>query len=110
SSAQGNGSAMLGLAQNALSLAPRLRGCCGMRKSAMNRLLLLLPALLAALAPDSVRALDPTRSLVQMYHRTFARDDGLPGAVTAIAQTTDGFLWIGTASGLYRFDGVLFER
>ena len=81
-----------------------------MRKSAMNRLLLLLPALLAALAPDSVRALDPTRSLVQMYHRTFARDDGLPGAVTAIAQTTDGFLWIGTASGLYRFDGVSFER
>jgi hypothetical protein len=28
----------------------------------------------------------------------------------ALAQTTDGFLWLGTAQGLYRFDGVSFER
>ena len=81
-----------------------------MRKFATNRLVLLLAALLVMWAPGSVHALDPTRSIAQMYHRTFGRDDGLPGAVTAIAQTTDGFLWIGTASGLYRFDGVLFER
>ncbi len=76
----------------------------------MNRLWLLLPVFLVLLAPTHVCALDPDRQIAQMYHRAYARDDGLPGAVSAIAQTTDGFLWIGTASGLYRFDGVRFER
>ncbi len=36
--------------------------------------------------------------------------DGLPGnTVTAIQQTQDGYLWIGTLSGLVRFDGVRFQ-
>jgi len=36
-------------------------------------------------------------------------DDGLPdSSVTAIAQTPDGYLWIGTGNGLARFDGVRF--
>jgi hypothetical protein len=36
--------------------------------------------------------------------------DGVFDAVpTRIAQTTDGFLWIGTESGLIRFDGVHFQ-
>ena len=32
------------------------------------------------------------------------------GAVLALAQTSDGFLWLGTASGLLRFDGSVLER
>jgi signal transduction histidine kinase/ligand-binding sensor domain-containing protein len=36
-------------------------------------------------------------------------DDGLPdSSVTAITQTPDGYLWIGTYNGLARFDGVRF--
>ena len=35
---------------------------------------------------------------------------GLPqSSVTAIAQTPDGFLWVGTSGGLVRFDGVRFH-
>ena len=35
--------------------------------------------------------------------------DGLPSdSVTAIIQTHDGFLWVGTSEGLVRFDGVKF--
>ena len=30
-------------------------------------------------------------------------------SVYALAQTTDGFLWVGTSTGLYRFDGLKFE-
>ncbi len=34
---------------------------------------------------------------------------GLPqSSVTALAQTPDGFLWVGTSDGLVRFDGTRF--
>ena len=36
-------------------------------------------------------------------------DNGLPqNSVTAIAQTSDGYLWLTTNDGLVRFDGVRF--
>ncbi len=36
--------------------------------------------------------------------------DGLPGnTITAIEQTSDGYLWIGTLNGLARFDGLRFQ-
>jgi hypothetical protein len=38
-------------------------------------------------------------------------EDGLPGnTVVGVAQTPDGFLWVATASGLVRFDGVRFQE
>lgn len=41
--------------------------------------------------------------------RTWHTDEGLPdNVVQAIAQTPDGYLWIGTRAGLARFDGVQF--
>jgi ligand-binding sensor domain-containing protein len=47
-------------------------------------------------------------------HRNWRVEDGLPQSrVQAISQTPDGYLWIGTASGLVRFDGlnfVVFDR
>lgn len=37
-------------------------------------------------------------------------DDGLPqSTVTAVTQTRDGYLWLGTQKGLVRFDGVRFK-
>jgi ligand-binding sensor domain-containing protein len=37
-------------------------------------------------------------------------EDGLPeNTITSIAQTPDGYLWLGTFSGLARFDGVRFK-
>lgn len=43
--------------------------------------------------------------MVRVWHAT----DGLPSdSVTAILQTRDGFLWVGTSSGLVWFDGVKF--
>lgn len=41
--------------------------------------------------------------------RLWQTHDGLPDqAVQAFAQTTDGYLWVGTAAGLVRFDGAEF--
>jgi signal transduction histidine kinase/ligand-binding sensor domain-containing protein len=43
------------------------------------------------------------------FTRDWQTDDGLPNnRVTAIAQGHDGYLWIGTAVGLARFDGLHF--
>jgi len=45
------------------------------------------------------------------YRRVWQTEEGLPAAnVTGIAQTRDGYLWLGTQNGLARFDGVQFEE
>ena len=49
------------------------------------------------------------RTVVQYSSRTWTSDDGLPHSrVQAIAQTRDGYLWVGTRDGLARFDGMQF--
>jgi len=46
----------------------------------------------------------------QYASRTWHIDEGLPdNLVQAIAQTPDGYLWVGTRAGLARFDGVQFS-
>jgi ligand-binding sensor domain-containing protein/signal transduction histidine kinase len=70
-----------------------------------------LVALLFLLAPPaSTFALNPDRDLSQYTCRNWSRQNGLPGnGVNAIAQTIDGYLWLGTSAGLVRFDGIDFE-
>ncbi len=42
--------------------------------------------------------------------RLWQSEDGLPNnIIQAIAQTRDGYLWVGTREGLARFDGVQFQ-
>lgn len=55
-------------------------------------------------------ALDPNRDIHQFAHRSWGEKEGYPGRAQALAQTRDGFVWIGTEQGLFRFDGVHFER
>ena len=48
--------------------------------------------------------------LPNYFSRSRKTENGLPdNAVTAVAQTGDGYLWIGTYGGLVRFDGVRFK-
>jgi hypothetical protein len=58
----------------------------------------------------AARALDPDRDIHQLAHRSWGAREGYPGRSQALAQTRDGFLWIGSDVGLFRFDGVHFER
>jgi signal transduction histidine kinase/ligand-binding sensor domain-containing protein len=46
----------------------------------------------------------------QLYHTTWSASQGVTGAVIALAQTSDGYLWVGTTDGLFRFDGMSVER
>jgi len=48
--------------------------------------------------------------LADYHHTQWTAADGAPLGARALAQTRDGWLWIGTPDGLYRFDGVRFER
>jgi len=61
------------------------------------------------LAAQAAWAVDPAVHITQYAHTASRLQDGFfTGAPTAIAQTRDGYLWIGTANGLFRFDGVRF--
>ena len=54
-------------------------------------------------------ALDSRRDLSQFSHEVWLTENGLPqNTVHAIAQTRDGYVWIGTEEGLARFDGIRF--
>lgn len=58
---------------------------------------------------QQVFALDPTRTLTQSVHRIWQVQQGLPQAwIYSIVQTHDGYLWLGTQTGLVKFDGVRF--
>jgi signal transduction histidine kinase/ligand-binding sensor domain-containing protein len=66
--------------------------------------------IVAWVAASSAWALDPTKRLSQYAHTSWRSRDGYFGGSypVSIAQTQDGFIWIGTTSGLIRFDGVRF--
>jgi ligand-binding sensor domain-containing protein/signal transduction histidine kinase len=56
-------------------------------------------------------AIDRNRTLGQYVHDSWGIDRGFPDeTVTSIAQTRDGYLWIGTNKSLIRFDGLSFQR
>lgn len=57
--------------------------------------------------PPSARALDPSLDISQYAHLAWTFRNGFSnGAVYAIAQTPDGYLWMGTSSGVVRYDGA----
>jgi ligand-binding sensor domain-containing protein/signal transduction histidine kinase len=56
-------------------------------------------------------ALDPNRMTSQYVREEWSSERGFPGGrVRTIAQTADGYLWIGTDDGLVRFDGFNFNH
>ncbi len=82
----------------------------------MNRYLKIRVQLLVILiielgAISSLVALDPTKTINQYGHNAWVRQNGLPANAANVAlQTRDGYLWIGTSAGLFRFDGNRFQQ
>ena len=67
----------------------------------------LLPAVCLLMAPGTLLADGNS----EWFARPWESYDGLPNnTVQGIAQTPDGYLWLGTPSGLVRFDGVHFDE
>ena len=65
--------------------------------------------LLLFLITNPAKAVDPNRRISQYGHTAWRMQDGVFNSTpNVIAQTTDGFIWIGTQAGLVRFDGSRF--
>jgi len=55
-------------------------------------------------------SLDSNKELDEYFIRTWTVQSGLPiNSITALIQTEDGYIWVGTRAGLARFDGVRFK-
>jgi signal transduction histidine kinase/ligand-binding sensor domain-containing protein len=82
------------------------RGSRTVRDLAVTSLLLI--------AATVATALEPTTSLANYNRQIWVMENGLPqNTIQAMAQTQDGFIWLGTEVGLVRFDGngfQLFDR
>ncbi len=89
-----------------LHYMPRSRLVCASRRL----LMLMICWLVVGLTASSALALDPTKAITEFVHTSWTEKDGVPADVRALAQTTDGYLWLGTAMGLYHFDGVNFAH
>jgi hypothetical protein len=87
------------------SRAPAGRGALGVltRIAAAGVVLSLMPL-------PAAHALDPERSIAQYKHKRWTGADGAPSSIYKMIQTRDGFLWLATGDGLFRFDGIAFDR
>jgi len=96
----GIGRCDLELVNGASVSSSRRRSCL---RAGWLGLLLLAPA-------AAVLGLQPASSLGSYGRQGWTHENGLPqNTVQAIAQTRDGFLWVGTEAGAARFDGVEFQ-
>ena len=69
----------------------------------------LFPFIFSCFWNTPAQALDPTKALTQYVHEVWQQEEGLPeDDVTAVIQTRNGYIWLGTEEGLVRFDGLHF--
>ena len=71
-------------------------------------LLLAITVLSLQIAPVKA-SLNPGSAVTQYIHKAWQGEAGLSeSSVMSVAQTPDGYIWLGTENGLFRFDGVTF--
>jgi ligand-binding sensor domain-containing protein/signal transduction histidine kinase len=81
-----------------------------MNAAPARAVVLIAPSFLLAcvlLACPTASALNPSLDISQYAHTSWKIREGFSrGQINAIAQTPDGYLWLGTEFGLLRFDGI----
>jgi len=93
------------LESRAYALAYVLRNMC-VRMSKLK--FVLLWTILAVLCP-SLFGQAPSAAKLHVGRDLWGFKEGAPETVIGLAQTSDGFLWLATPTGLFRFDGTRFE-
>jgi len=93
------------------NLRGSMQGLAGLERvvNGWRGLVPVLTAVLVFLLSAADVACTPWRGMEGMTHRRWGIEDGLPDqTVLAVAQSSDGYLWLGTPHGLFRFDGFKF--
>jgi hypothetical protein len=54
-------------------------------------------------------ALSSTGSINELQHTTWGAEQGVP-LIVGLAQTKEGYLWLASPGGVFRFDGLRFEH
>ncbi len=82
------------------------------RTTVVSRLILLFSTILILIcSPLADASTSPSDQGVAGWKRVrWTMAQGAPSQITSLAQTSDGYLWIGSAVGLFRFDGLSFVR
>ncbi|AYV47684.1 hypothetical protein CFHF_26740 [Caulobacter flavus] len=62
------------------------------------------------LHPVTAAAAEQIRRLAHYTHQRWTEEGEAPAPVLDMAQGRDGYLWLATGAGLFRFDGINFER
>jgi len=71
--------------------------------------ILLLAASVYLISEKASLAQGPLTVTARYLHDLWTTENGLPqNSITALIQTRDGYLWLGTFGGLARFDGIKF--
>lgn len=72
---------------------------------------LLMVIILFTLVLTHLWGLDPDKSVDQYLLDQWETADGLPfNTISSIVQTPDGYLWLASSNGLFRFDGIKFSN
>ncbi|MGV7209941.1 two-component regulator propeller domain-containing protein [Oxalobacteraceae bacterium A2-2] len=103
------GAVRCGLAATAMTIPAALAAPATLAASAAPP----IPARPATPAPPAGKATPaaPTPSLAQVYHhQAWGPAQGAPAQIQTIVQSPDGYLWLACDYGVYRFDGVNFDR
>jgi signal transduction histidine kinase/ligand-binding sensor domain-containing protein len=85
-----------------------VRSIKSLKRRANHALVALCVVVLLLRLAMPANAQEPVQRLSQYGHTAWRTQDGLLISPKTIAQTKDGYLWIGTNNGLVRFDGVRF--
>jgi signal transduction histidine kinase/ligand-binding sensor domain-containing protein len=77
-------------------------------RSRLEKTRWLLTAILALMGTSGSAAWSAAPEPTNFHHTMWTSEDGL-GAVLDIQQAADGYLWLTTSTGVFRFDGVRFQ-
>lgn len=75
----------------------------------MSMLKLILLCTIFALQFPLLFSQAPSEAKLEIGHNFWGFKEGAPEGTETLAQTGDGFLWLGSRTGLFRFDGTRFE-
>ncbi|SEH13318.1 Two component regulator propeller [Sphingopyxis sp. YR583] len=75
----------------------------------MRKLIAILICILSAFSAGSAMAAFE-RSVYQYHHRHWSEESDAPKPVFAVKHGRRGYIWIASANGLFRFDGIRFDN